>query len=55
MEVPFSLGTAPAGSAMTMTTELYDFGIEPNIELPSDSESFDATEIARQQLDTLAE
>jgi hypothetical protein len=38
-----------------MTLELYDFGIEPDIELPSESDVFDATEIAREELDRLAE
>jgi hypothetical protein len=55
MEIPFSLGTAPAGTSMFMTLELYDFGVEPNIALPSESEVFDATEIAREGLDRLAE
>jgi hypothetical protein len=55
MEVPFSLGTSPAGTSMLMTLELYDFGIEPQIELPSESEVFDATEIAREELDRLAD
>jgi hypothetical protein len=55
MEVPFSLGAAPAGSSMLMTVELYDFGIEPDIALPSDDEVFDATEIAREELDRLGD
>jgi hypothetical protein len=55
MKVPFSLGTSPAGTSMLMTLELYDFGIEPDIELPSESDVFDATEIAREELDRLAE
>jgi hypothetical protein len=55
MEIPFSLGTAPAGSSMLMTMELYDFGIEPDIELPSDDEVFDATEIAREGIEQLGE
>lgn len=55
MEVPFSLGTSPAGTSMLMTLELYDFGIEPDIELPSESEVFDATEIAREGLESLPE
>jgi hypothetical protein len=55
MEVPFSLDTPPAGTSMHMTMELYDFGIEPEIELPSESDVFDATEIAREGLEQLAE
>ena len=55
MEVPFSLGTAPAGSSMLMTMELYDFGIEPDIELPSEDEVFDATEIAREGIEQLGD
>jgi hypothetical protein len=55
MEVTFSLGAAPAGTSMLMTVELYDFGIESDIELPSDDEVFDATEIAREELDRLGE
>lgn len=55
MKVPFSLGTAPAGTSMLMTMELYDFGIEPHIELPSESDVFDATEIAREGLDQLGD
>jgi hypothetical protein len=55
MEVPFSLGGSPAGSSMLMTMELYDFGIEPNIELPSEDEVFDATEIAREGIEQLGD
>ena len=55
MKVPFSLGAAPAGTSMLMTMELYDFGIEPHIELPDESDVFDASEIAREELDRLAE
>jgi hypothetical protein len=55
MEVPFSLGAAPAGSSMLMTMELYDFGIEPDIELPSDDEVFDATDIAREGIEQLGD
>jgi hypothetical protein len=55
MEIPFSLGTTPAGATMLMSMELYDFGVEPDIELPSGDEVFDATEMAREGLDRLAE
>lgn len=55
MEVPFSLGTAPAGTSMLMTLELYDFGIEPHIELPSESDVFDASDIAREELERMAD
>jgi hypothetical protein len=55
MEIPFSMGPSPAGTSMLMTLELYDFGIEPHIELPSESEVFDATELAREGLEQLAE
>jgi hypothetical protein len=55
MEIPFSLGTAPAGTSMLMTMELYDFGIEPHIELPDESDVFDATEIAREGIDQLGD
>jgi hypothetical protein len=55
MEIPFSLGTAPAGSSMLMTMEPFDFGIEPDIELPNDDEVFDATEIAREGLERLGD
>jgi hypothetical protein len=55
MEIPFSLGTALAGSSMLMTMELYDFGIEPDIELPSDDDVFDATEIAREGIEQLGD
>jgi hypothetical protein len=55
MKVPFSLGAAPAGTSMLMTMELYDFGIEPDIALPDDGEVFDASEIAREEIDRLAE
>jgi hypothetical protein len=53
MEIPFSLGAAPAGGSMVMTMDLYDFGIEPDIELPSDDEVFDATNIAREEVEQL--
>lgn len=55
MEVPFAMGMAPRGSAMLMTMEMYDFGIEPHISLPPESEVFDATEVAEQGLDQLAD
>jgi hypothetical protein len=55
MKVPFSLSAAPAGTSMLMTMELYDFGIEPDIALPDDGEVFDASEIAREGIDRLAE
>jgi hypothetical protein len=55
MEVPFSLGTDPAGTTMLVSTDLYDFGIEPDIELPDEDDVFDATEIAYDELDRLAE
>jgi hypothetical protein len=55
MEIPFSLGASPAGTSMLMTLELYDFGIEPHIELPSESDVFDASDIAREELESLSE
>lgn len=55
MEVPFSMGAAPGGTSMLMTLELYDFGIEPHIELPSEDDVFDASDIARDELERLAE
>jgi hypothetical protein len=55
MEVPFSMGAAPAGTSMLMTLELYDFGIEPHIDLPSESDVFDASDIAREEMERLAE
>jgi hypothetical protein len=55
IEMPFSLGATPAGSTLLMTMELFDFGIEPHIELPSDSDAFDATEMAREELEELAD
>jgi hypothetical protein len=55
MKVPFSMGPSPTGTSMLMTLELYDFGIEPDIELPSESEVFDATEMAREGIEQLSE
>jgi hypothetical protein len=55
MWVPFSMGMWPKGTTILLTLELYDFGIEPEIDLPDESQVFDATEIARQELDRLAE
>jgi hypothetical protein len=52
---PFSMGIWPKGTTIELTVELYDFGIEPHIELPGEGEVFDATEIALEQLDRLAE
>jgi hypothetical protein len=40
---------------MLMTMEMYDFGIEPHISLPPESEVFDATEVAEEGLDQLAD
>lgn len=54
-EMPSSMGVWPRGTTTLVTVELYDFGIEPEIELPSGAEAFDATQLAREGLDRLAE
>ena len=55
MWMPFSYDMWPKGTTILATLELYDFGIEPEIELPVESQAFDITEIAREELDRLAE
>lgn len=55
MEFPFAMGMAPRGSTMLMTMDMYDFGIEPHVSLPPESEVFDATEVAEAGLDQLAD
>jgi hypothetical protein len=55
MWMPFSMDMWPKGTTIHATVEFYDFGIEPEIELPDESQAFDATEIAREELDRLAE
>jgi hypothetical protein len=52
MEMPFDV-VAGEGAAMTMTIEFSDFGIEPQIALPPESEVFDATDLGEQYLDQL--
>jgi hypothetical protein len=52
-EMPSSMGMWPKGTTALVTLELYDFGIEPQIELPAGSTVFDGTEIARQGLESL--
>lgn len=53
LSVPFEAVGGP-GATMSMTIELYDFGIDPQIDIPSDSESFDATEFGRIALEDMA-
>jgi hypothetical protein len=34
-----------SGAQMAMTIDFFDYGVEPDIEPPSDDETFDATEM----------
>jgi hypothetical protein len=52
-EMPSSMGVWPKGTTALVNVELYDFGIEPQIELPAGRTVFDGTEIARQGLESL--
>jgi hypothetical protein len=52
--VPFSL-VGGSGSELRMTTDFYDFGIEPAIDVPPEDEVFDATEIGKQGAEDLLE
>jgi hypothetical protein len=55
MWMPFSMDMWPKGTTILATVEFHDFGVEPEIELPGESEVFDVTEIARRELERLAE
>jgi hypothetical protein len=50
MTAPFSIPGGPA-TQMAIEMDFYDFGIDPAIALPGESETFDATGLARQQLE----
>jgi len=39
------------GSTIDMRTDFFDFGLEPEIDVPDSSEVFDATSLAQEQLD----
>jgi hypothetical protein len=54
MTLPFSF-MAPAGSTMQMTVDLFDFGVEPDIDLPDEGDVFDATDLAREGVEQLAD
>ena len=53
IEMPF--GPTMQNATMRMTSDLYDFGVNPEIELPDDEDAFDATEIAQSQIEAAAE
>jgi hypothetical protein len=50
MTVPFNIVGGPAAQ-MAMQMDFYDFGIDPQISMPAEGDTFDATELALQQLD----
>ena len=50
LAAPFGIPGQPS-AVMSMQLDLYDFGIKPQIQVPSADETFDATEIARQAAD----
>jgi hypothetical protein len=54
MEIPFSVGASP-GSTMVTTTDLFDFGVTPDIALPDESDVYDATDLAREELERLSD
>jgi hypothetical protein len=54
MTVPFNIVGGPS-ARMAMQMDFYDFGIEPQIGIPAEGESFDATELALQQLEATPE
>lgn len=54
MTVPFDL-VGGEGSEMTMTMDFFDFGVEPQIELPPEGDVYDATELSRGLLESALE
>jgi hypothetical protein len=50
MAVPFALPGGPAGQ-MSMTIDLFGFGAVPEIEVPPEDATFDATELGREMLE----
>ena len=54
MTVPFELMGGP-GASMSMTMDFFDFGIEPEIEIPADEAVFDATELGKEVLEATLE
>jgi hypothetical protein len=50
MTVPFELMGGP-GAEMTMTIDLFAFGAAPEIDLPPEEASYDATELSRDALE----
>lgn len=51
MTVPFDL-VAGEGAEMRMTVDYFDFGIEPQIDLPPEDDVFDATKLGRSLLES---
>lgn len=54
IELPFELIGGP-GSRMAMTIEYFDFGVEPEIDLPAEEDVFDGTELGVEAAQALAE
>ena len=54
MTVPFELMGGP-GASMSMTMDFFNFGIEPEIEIPADEAVFDATELGKEVLEATLE
>jgi hypothetical protein len=49
--IPFGIVAGP-GATMSMTMDFYGFGAAPEIDVPSDEEAFDATDLARDGLES---
>ena len=50
MSVPYEVMGGP-GASMALTMDFYGFGVNPEIEIPSDDVAFDATELSKQLLE----